>query len=218
MDPPKSPTVECRCNEGVLQAKIHGDRDVFVQEGSDINLTCTALSTPEQPESVKWRHNNLDLHRSTRGGIAIVTEKRRRTSVLLMYRSGEICHIWRINPSRRETLSNCVFRAVASDTGNYSCQPSNAEADMVQVHVLQGTGGAARIMTTHFHLSNMTLGFTTMRNAIQTSCSKRRNIWVKFLLLFFLITKVKIFHKVHSLQWNVDVVNVRRTHNDKTVI
>ena len=70
----------------LCQAKIHGDRDVFVQEGSDINLTCTALSSPEQPESVKWRHNNLDLHRSTRGGIAIVTEKRRRTSVLLMYR------------------------------------------------------------------------------------------------------------------------------------
>ena len=47
-----------------VQAKIHGDRDVFVQEGSDINLTCTALSTPEQPERVTWRHNNLDLHRS----------------------------------------------------------------------------------------------------------------------------------------------------------
>ena len=69
-----------------LQAKIHGDRDVFVQEGSDINLTCTALSTPETPERVVWRHNNRDLHRSTRGGIAIVTEKRRRTSVLMMYR------------------------------------------------------------------------------------------------------------------------------------
>ena len=47
----------------MIQAKIHGDRDVFVQEGSDINLTCTALSTPEQPERVMWRHNNLDLHR-----------------------------------------------------------------------------------------------------------------------------------------------------------
>ena len=47
----------------IFQAKIHGDRDVFVQAGSDINLTCTALSTPEQPERVAWRHNNLDLHR-----------------------------------------------------------------------------------------------------------------------------------------------------------
>lgn len=104
----------------ISKAKIHGDRDVFVQEGSDINLTCTALSTPEQPERVTWRHNNLDLHRSTRGGIAIVTEKRRRTSVLLMY------------------------RAVSTDTGNYSCEPSNAESDTVQVHVLEGTGGLPR--------------------------------------------------------------------------
>jgi len=104
----------------ISKAKIHGDRDVFVQEGSDINLTCTALSTPEQPERVTWRHNNLDLHRSIRGGIAIVTEKRRRTSVLLMY------------------------RAVSTDTGNYSCEPSNAESDTVQVHVLEGTGGLPR--------------------------------------------------------------------------
>ena len=31
-------------------------------------------------------------------------------------------------------------RAVSSDTGNYSCEPSNAESDTVQVHVLEGTG------------------------------------------------------------------------------
>ena len=117
----------------LCQAKIHGDRDVFVQEGSDINLTCTALSSPEQPQSVKWRHNNLDLHRSTRGGIAIVTEKRRRTSVLLMYR---LVHL--VLLVAESSLICC--RAVTSDTGNYSCQPSNAEADTVQVHVLEGTG------------------------------------------------------------------------------
>ena len=106
-----------------------------MQEGSDINLTCTALSSPEQPESVKWRHNNLDLHRSTRGGIAIVTEKRRRTSVLLMYRLVLLVVVAVVVES---SLICC--RAVATDTGNYSCQPSNAEADTVQVHVLEGTG------------------------------------------------------------------------------
>ena len=123
----------------VCQAKIHGDRDVFVQEGSDINLTCTALSSPEQPEFVKWRHNNLDLHRSTRGGIAIVTEKRRRTSVLLMYRSVLLLLV--VVVVMESSLLCC--RAVATDTGNYSCQPSNAEADTVQVHVLEGTGRRA---------------------------------------------------------------------------
>jgi hypothetical protein len=43
----------------ISKAKIHGDRDLFVQEGSDLNLTCTALSTPEPPDTVVWRHNNL---------------------------------------------------------------------------------------------------------------------------------------------------------------
>jgi len=120
----------------ISKAKIHGDRDVFVQEGSDINLTCTALSTPETPERVVWRHNNRDLHRSTRGGIAIVTEKRRRTSVLMMY------------------------RAVHTDTGNYSCSPSNAEADTVQVHVLEGTGGLPRANVMANGSKNISVGFS----------------------------------------------------------
>ena len=33
-----------------------------------------------------------------------------------------------------------ITRVVSSDSGNYSCRPSNAEADMVGVHVLEGTG------------------------------------------------------------------------------
>lgn len=104
----------------ISKAKIHGDRDLFVQEGSDLNLTCTALSTPEPPDTVVWRHNNLDLGMSTRGGIAIVTEKRRRASNIM------------------------IARAVSSDSGNYSCSPSNAEADTVGVHVLEATGGLPR--------------------------------------------------------------------------
>lgn len=104
----------------ISKAQIHGDRELFVQEGSDLNLTCTALSTPEPPDTVVWRHNNLDLGVSSRGGIAIVTEKRRRKSNIM------------------------IARAVSSDSGNYSCSPSNAEADMVGVHVLEGTGGLPR--------------------------------------------------------------------------
>jgi len=104
----------------ISKAKIHGDRELFVQEGSDLNLTCTALSTPEPPDRVLWTHNNLDLGVSQRGGIAIVTEKRRRTSNIM------------------------IARVVSSDSGNYSCRPSNAEADMVGVHVLEGTGGLPR--------------------------------------------------------------------------
>ena len=77
-----------------------------------------------------------------------MTEKRRRTSVLLMYRSEKECS--KENYDTKPVFL-CVFlwipltecpclRAVVTDTGNYSCQPSNAEADTVQVHVLEGTG------------------------------------------------------------------------------
>ena len=41
---------------------------------------------------------------------------------------------------RQRKLINIFIRVVSSDSGNYSCRPSNAEADMVGVHVLEGTG------------------------------------------------------------------------------
>ena len=44
------------------------------------------------------------------------------------------------------TVSNAATcRAVSSDTGNYSCEPSNAESDTVQVHVLEGTGTKQKV-------------------------------------------------------------------------
>ena len=49
-----------------------------------------------------------------RGGISVVTESRRRTSNLL------------------------VSKVTIDDAGNYTCAPSNAQADSVMVHVIEG--------------------------------------------------------------------------------
>ena len=38
----------------VSKARIVGERDVMVHEGSDINLTCKAEDSPEPPQSVVW--------------------------------------------------------------------------------------------------------------------------------------------------------------------
>ncbi len=38
----------------VSRGKILGDRDVLVQYGSDINLTCRAEESPEPPKRVIW--------------------------------------------------------------------------------------------------------------------------------------------------------------------
>ena len=118
----------------------------MVQVGSDINLTCRAEESPEAPAAVVWYKNeervdnllarsvliyvylfnllspNRDLFTCyqllfltfKRGGISVVTESRRRTSNLL------------------------VSKVNKKDAGNYTCVPSNARADSVMVHVIDG--------------------------------------------------------------------------------
>lgn len=97
------------------RARILGDRDVLVQVGSDINLTCRAEESPDAPESVIWYKNDIRVDNLlVRGGISVVTESRRRSSNLL------------------------VSKVTKDDAGNYTCVPTNAKADSVMVHVIDG--------------------------------------------------------------------------------
>ena len=67
------------------RARILGDRDVLVQVGSDINLTCRAEESPDVPETVTWYKNEQRVDNLlARGGISVVTESRRRSSNLLV--------------------------------------------------------------------------------------------------------------------------------------
>ena len=69
----------------VSRARILGDRDVLVQVGSDINLTCRAEESPDVPETVTWYKNEQRVDNLlARGGISVVTESRRRSSNLLV--------------------------------------------------------------------------------------------------------------------------------------
>ena len=97
------------------KARILGDRDVLVQVGSDINLTCRAEESPEAPSTVTWYKNDIRVDNLlVRGGISVVTESRRRSSNLL------------------------VSKVTKEDAGNYTCAPTNARADSVMVHVIDG--------------------------------------------------------------------------------
>ncbi|XP_059081452.1 zwei Ig domain protein zig-8-like isoform X1 [Tigriopus californicus] len=104
-------------------AKIVGDRDVMVQVGSDINLTCKAQDTPEPPATVYWYKNGVRVDSLlARGGISVVTESRRRSSHLL------------------------VSKVTSEDAGNYTCAPANSKTDSVTVHVIQGADPRANVM------------------------------------------------------------------------
>jgi len=101
------------------QANIHGPPEVFVKKGSTISLTCSVNVHSTPPSSVVWLHGtkvvDFDSPRG-RGGISLETEKTESgtTSRLLVTKAG------------------------LSDTGNYTCQPSNANTATVFVHVLNG--------------------------------------------------------------------------------
>ena len=73
------------------------------------------LKSPEAPRTVIWYRNGARVNTLLkRGGISVVTESRRRTSNLL------------------------VSKVTTDDAGNYTCAPSNAQADSVMVHVIKG--------------------------------------------------------------------------------
>ena len=86
-----SNTSDCVCFS-VSRGKILGDRDVLVQVGSDINLTCRAEESPEPPKRVVWYRNSVPVDSLlSRGGISVVTETRRRSSNLLVRNLGCPC-------------------------------------------------------------------------------------------------------------------------------
>ncbi|XP_028982414.1 uncharacterized protein LOC107044964, partial [Diachasma alloeum] len=96
----------------VSKAEISGNMELYIKSGSDINLTCTVLQTPEPPSFIYWYRGDHVINYSQRGGISVVTEKQTRTSRLL------------------------ISRALPADSGNYTCAPSTAESASVLVHVL----------------------------------------------------------------------------------
>ncbi|XP_034942444.1 lachesin-like [Chelonus insularis] len=108
------------------QATILGAEDVYVKKGSTISLTCKVNVQSIPPSSVTWHHGStiVDFDSPSvhhRGGVNLETEKTESgtTSKLL------------------------VTQATSSDSGNYTCIPSNANPASVMVHVLNGEHPAA---------------------------------------------------------------------------
>ncbi|XP_076665448.1 zwei Ig domain protein zig-8 isoform X2 [Andrena cerasifolii] len=103
------------------KTEILGAPDLYINRGSTINLTCVVLQSPEPPSFIFWNHNDVIIsYDSTRGGVSVVTEKGDSTTSFLL-----------------------VQEAKPSDSGRYTCNPSNAQPKSITVHVLNGEYPAA---------------------------------------------------------------------------
>ncbi|XP_054724347.1 neurotrimin-like [Uloborus diversus] len=105
----------------VAKAVIEGAPDIYVKSGSSINLTCVITQSPVPPVFVFWYHDERMInYDSSRGQIAV-----QKAGV-------------------DTALSKLYIKDVQpSDSGNYTCCPSNAEATSITVHVLNGEKPAA---------------------------------------------------------------------------
>ncbi|XP_044740800.1 myosin light chain kinase, smooth muscle-like isoform X1 [Chrysoperla carnea] len=123
----------------VPTAIILGGPDLHVDKGSTINLTCTIRFSPEPPAYIFWYHQDEVIsYDSTRGGVSVITEKGEITTSFLLIQHADL-----------------------SDSGKYSCSPSNAEVATVRVHVLNGERPAA-MQTGSAGLSNSSLNILAL--------------------------------------------------------
>lgn len=126
-------------NVVVPTAAILGGPDLHVDKGSTINLTCSIRFSPEPPAYIFWyHHDEVISYDSNRGGVSVITEKGDVTTSFLLIQHADL-----------------------SDSGKYSCSPSNADVASVRVHVLNGERPAA-MQTGSAGLSNSSLNILAL--------------------------------------------------------
>ncbi|XP_015593669.1 peroxidasin homolog [Cephus cinctus] len=104
-------------NVVVPTATILGGPELYVGAGSTINLTCAIHFSSESPAYIFWYYNEKVLsYDSPRGGVSVITEK-----------GSDVTTSWLL-----------IQSAQTSDSGVYSCKPSNANTASIRVHVLNG--------------------------------------------------------------------------------
>ncbi|CAD7082387.1 unnamed protein product [Hermetia illucens] len=100
----------------VPTATILGGPDLYVDKGSTINLTCAIKFSPEPPLYIFWYHQDKVLSDdSTRGGISFIMSKGDGIKSILLIENADL-----------------------TDSGKYSCYPSNTDIASIRVHVLNG--------------------------------------------------------------------------------
>ena len=115
-----------------------GGPDMFVETGSVINMTCSVAWTPAPPASTSWRHNNsLISFRGPRPGVSIIIDKGEITTAQLLIMSARS----EMKMVIRAFMSMCLGIFRSSDSGVYTCVPSNAPSANVTLHVLTGNFG-----------------------------------------------------------------------------
>ncbi|KAK7083171.1 hypothetical protein SK128_000977 [Halocaridina rubra] len=101
----------------VQQARIIGPKELYIEKGSTIKLTCVVNAHADTVGNVRWFRDTTELdYDSTRGGISLEIEK----------------------TPLKTTSKLFLTKATKKDSGNYTCGPDHADHAIVFVHVVSG--------------------------------------------------------------------------------
>lgn len=109
-------------NVVVPKIEILGESDIYAQTGSTVHLKCVITQSLEEPAYIFWYHDNERVLNYDRNVLDIRME--------------------RISPDT--TVGTLIiYHGRPSDSGNYTCSPSNLDSASVLLHVLNGEHPAA---------------------------------------------------------------------------
>lgn len=94
------------------KAEILGEPDKHVRSGSTFELVCVLRDSTEPPVYVFWYHNDRMINYDNVRGVQVSSD------------------------SEKSILT--IQDAQKSDSGNYTCTPSNARPTSISVHILNG--------------------------------------------------------------------------------
>lgn len=101
----------------VPKIEIMGESDIHVMEGSSVNLKCVIRQSVRDPDYIFWYQNNKRVLDYGKGAKVISSERLDANTMVATL-----------------TINN----AVHTDSGNYTCQPSNLDSASAYLHVLNG--------------------------------------------------------------------------------
>ncbi|KAL7635798.1 UNVERIFIED_CONTAM: hypothetical protein RMT77_013615 [Armadillidium vulgare] len=122
------------------EASISGVNELYIKLGSTIELRCSVLNSPSKTDFLLWYHNRKVMNYE-RGRTVINTS----------------------SDGNNTGSSLIITSATGSDSGTYTCSPSNARNASVKVHVINGEHPAAmqtnsgRINLHHFKILLLSL-------------------------------------------------------------
>jgi len=98
------------------RANILGSKDLYMKEGSEVELSCKVVDSPRPPAYIYWYKGEEVINYSTRKGIEVSFSNLENNAISTLL----------------------IKHASPSDSGNYTCAPANARQDSLILNVIKG--------------------------------------------------------------------------------